>query len=199
MLRWNSLISLTCFSIAFRKALFMYFEKRLYSQLQQKANTVIRGECCMSRKKMYTDHSHGFNRTAQQLLLPGPTVEFDPSTADISGTVGTADRGMACRIPADGNCSRDTEIPHIQIKIAAVPSVKRDTSLLQQRFHTTHLNALKKKSFLTHIKRYLTLQFPRTLIKAPVTDILTPVPATRFTADVGNPTLLIMRLKDTRC
>lgn len=134
-----------------------------------------------------------------KLLLPGPTMEFDPSTADIGGTVGTADHGMACCIPADGNSGRDTEIPHIQIKIAAVPSVKRETSLLQQSFHTIHLNASMEKSFLTHIKMYLTLQFPRTLIKAPVMDILTPVPATRFTDDVGNPTLLIMRLKDTMC
>lgn len=82
-----------------------------------------------------------------KLLLPGPTVEFDPSTADIGGTVGTADRGMACRIPADGNRGRDTEILHIQIKIAAVPSVKRETSLLQQSFHTIHLNASMEKSF----------------------------------------------------
>ena len=49
------------------------------------------------------------------------------------------------------------------------------------------------------MKRYLTLQFPCRLIKAPVMDILTPVPATRVTADVGSPTLLILILKETAC
>lgn len=133
-----------------------------------------------------------------KLLLPGPTVEFDPSTADIGGTVGTADHGMACCIPADGNSGRDTEIPHIQIKRAAVPSVKRHITAAAKLSHNT-FECIDGEILLTHIKRYLTLQFPRTLIKAPVTDILTPVPATRFTDDVGNPTLLIMRLKDTMC
>lgn len=134
-----------------------------------------------------------------ELPLPAPAMEFDSSAADVGGTVCAADRGMACRIPAHGNGGRDTEIPHIQVKRAAVPSVKRETSPLQQKYHTTHLNALKRKSFLTHMKRYLTLQFPCRLIKAPVMDILTPVPATRVTADVGSPTLLILILKETAC
>lgn len=72
-----------------------------------------------------------------KLLLPGPTMEFDPSTADIGGTVGTADHGMACCIPADGNSGRDTEIPHIQIKRAAVPSVKRHITAAAKLSHNT--------------------------------------------------------------
>lgn len=46
------------------------------------------------------------------------------------------------------------------------------------------------------IRRYLTLQLPRTLMKALLMASRTPVPETRFTEDVGNPTLTICMLEE---
>lgn len=46
------------------------------------------------------------------------------------------------------------------------------------------------------LRRYLTLQFPRTLMKALLMDSRTPVPETRSTEDVGNPTLVTCMLEE---
>lgn len=49
------------------------------------------------------------------------------------------------------------------------------------------------------ILRYLTFHFPFRLMKALAMESLTPVPGTRTTEDVGNPTFCIFILEETTC
>lgn len=118
----------------------MNFSKRLYSQLKKKQQPQELGEhaVCQARQVKQKNHIaflwHAFKRSPQQgSLLPGPTVEFDARTADSGRTVDTTDGRSACLVSLDGDSCSDGESIHIQIKRAAVLSVKREESLLQQK------------------------------------------------------------------
>lgn len=76
-------------------------------------------------KKSHCIPSYGFP-------LPGSTVEFDCGAAYSGCAVGVADLRSACIITLDGNAWSDGELVHIQIKEAAVLSVKREESLQQE-------------------------------------------------------------------
>lgn len=82
-------------------------------------------------------------------FLPGSTVEFDLRTADSGRTVDTADHRSACLITLDGNSCCDSEIIDIQIKRAMVLSVKREESLLQQKYHKMDLTALDEEEIFS--------------------------------------------------
>lgn len=77
-------------------------------------------------------------------------MEFDVHAADSGITLGDTDLRVARLIILDGDTCSDGESVHIQIKRAAVLSVKREGSLLQQKCHKMDLSVLYKEGSSSH-------------------------------------------------
>lgn len=128
------LVPLTCFCRAFRKALSMNFLKRLYSQLKHRRITGMRAVCRALPRKPHSPLPRTGSSTAG-FLLPGSTVEFDAHATDGGRAVDSADLRTACPVSLDGDARSDGEITDAQIERAAVLSVKREASPMQQKYH----------------------------------------------------------------
>lgn len=186
----------TCFCSAFRKALSMNFEKRLYSQLKQKVSTVIIEYSMSSMSPTASPHmsSKFYLAPPWNLMLALPTVAAQ-------STLLTSGRPVSSLLMA---------ILVVIVSPFTFKSKEPLSLLLRERSHCCSRNVTKwiltvlcKEEifffFIHIIRRYLTLQFPCRLMKALPMDSLTPVPGTRSNADVGNPTFTIRILEETTC
>lgn len=197
----------TCFCSAFRKVLSMNFEKRLYSQLKQKVSTVIRGGYSMSSMTSKTEKSHcipshEFKCSAQFYLAPPWNLMLALSIVAAQSMSLTSGRPISSLLMA---------ILVVIVSPFTFKSKEPLSLLLRERSHCCSRNVTKliltvlcKEEilfvfFIYIIRRYLTLQFPCRLMKALPMDSLTPVPGTRSTADVGNPTFTVCILEETTC
>lgn len=75
-------------------------------------------------------------------------MEHYARTADSGRTVDSTDHRSACLITLDGNADSDSESIHIQIERTAILSVKREKSLLQQKYPTIDLTVLYEEVIL---------------------------------------------------
>lgn len=77
-------------------------------------------------------------------------MEFDAGTGDCGRTADAANHRSACLVALDGNTCSDTESIDIQIKRSAVLSVKREESLLQQKYHKMDITVVCKEEICSH-------------------------------------------------
>lgn len=119
-------------------------------------------------------------------------MEFDFGTANTGRAAGNTDHRPARLITCDRDTCSDCKPIDIQIKWAAVLSVKRVNSQSWQKEVITIY-----KNIFTDIRRYLIFQLPCILMKASPIVSWTPVPGTRSTADLGNPTSTTCILEET--